>query len=63
MKRLQYTWFDNCYALFGLSELLGHLYALHYTILLVFKRFFSALENFVVVSAVVHAAPIVGAAV
>ena len=31
--------------------------------LLVFKRFFSALDIFVVVSAVVRAAPIVGAAV
>ena len=27
MKRLLYTWFGNCYALFGLSELLGHMYA------------------------------------
>ena len=27
MKKLLYTWFDNCYALFGLSELLGHMYA------------------------------------
>ena len=36
---------------------------LHYTILLVFKRLFSFLDIFVVVSAVVHAAPIVWAAV
>ena len=27
MKRLLYTWFGNCYTLFGLSELLGHMYA------------------------------------
>ena len=27
MKRLLYTWFGNCHALFGLSELLGHMYA------------------------------------
>ena len=35
----------------------------HHTTLLVFKRFFSALDIFVAVSAVVRAAPIVGAAV
>ena len=28
MKRLLYSWFGNFYALFGLSELLGHMYAL-----------------------------------
>ena len=27
MKRILFTWFDNYYALFGLSELLGHMYA------------------------------------
>ena len=27
IKRLLYTWFDNCSVLFGLSELLGHKYA------------------------------------
>ena len=36
---------------------------LHYTTLLVFKRFFSALDIFVIASAIVHAAPIVGAAI
>ena len=36
---------------------------LHYTTLLVFKRFFSAPAIFVAVSAIVHAAPIVGAAI
>ena len=38
-------------------------YTLYYTTLLVFKRFFSGLDILVVVSAVVRAAPIVGAAV
>ena len=27
MKRLLYTWFVNFYALFALSTLLGHMYA------------------------------------
>ena len=27
IKRLLYTWFGNCYALFGLCELIGHIYA------------------------------------
>ena len=27
MKRLLYTWFGNFYTLFGLSALLGHMYA------------------------------------
>ena len=27
MKKLLYTWFANCYALFGLSELIDHMYA------------------------------------
>ena len=27
MKRLLYTWFGNYYALFGLSKLIGHIYA------------------------------------
>ena len=26
MKRLLCTWFGNCHALFGLSELLGHMF-------------------------------------
>ena len=29
MKRLLYTWFSNCYAWFGLSELIGHMYAMY----------------------------------
>ena len=28
MKKLLYTWFGNCYAIFGLSKFLGHMYAL-----------------------------------
>ena len=28
MKRLLYTWFDNCSVLFGQSELLGHINAM-----------------------------------
>ena len=27
MKRLMYTWFDNCSDLFALSKLIGHMYA------------------------------------
>ena len=45
----------------GLTEL--NWTELNWTTLLVFKRFFSSLDIFVVVSAIVRAAPIVGAAV
>ena len=41
----------------------SYTHILHYTTLLVFKRFFSGLDIFVVVSADIRAAPIVGAAV